>query len=127
MKKFASFLLGGFILSGTVFAGGIVTNTNQGAAWARYFTRYATTEIDGVYFNPAGLSKLNDGFHFSINNQSIFQTKTISNDLSYLTYGPDYVGDIKAPIFPSIYGAFKTGKFTISVGFNPIGGGGGAT
>ncbi len=127
MKKFASILLGGLLLSGTVFAGGIVTNTNQSAAWARYYSRYAITEIDGVYFNPAGLSKLNDGFHFSINNQSIFQTQTISNDLSYLTYGPDYVGDVKAPIFPSIYGAFKTGKFTISVGFNPIGGGGGAT
>ncbi len=127
MKKLTSILLGSFLLSGVVFAGGIVTNTNQSAAWARYFSRYATTDIDAVYFNPAGLGKLDQGFHFSINNQSIFQTQTITNDFSYLRYGPEYVGDVKAPLFPSIYGAFKTGKFTISLGFNPIGGGGGAT
>jgi long-subunit fatty acid transport protein len=127
MKKFTGILFGSFLLSATVFAGGIVTNTNQSAAWARYFSRYATTDIDAVYFNPAGLGKLEQGFHFSINNQSIFQTQTITNDFPYLKYGPEYIGDVKAPLFPSIYGAFKTGKFTISLGFNPIGGGGGAT
>lgn len=115
------------LLAPFAFSGGIVTNTNQSAAWARYFSRYATTDIDAVYFNPAGLTKLNDGFHFSINNQSIFQTWTISNDFALLNHGPDYIGDVKAPMFPSVYGAYKTGKLAISVGFNPIGGGGGAT
>ena len=127
MKRITTALLAVFLLSISAFSGGIVTNTNQSAAWARYFARYATTDIDAVYFNPAGLSKLNDGFHFSINNQSVWQTQTISNDYPYLVYGPNYVGDVKAPLFPSIYFAWKTGKFTISAGFNPIGGGGGAT
>ena len=46
-------------------AGGIVTNTNQSATWVRTMVRDASTGIDAVYFNPAGLVKLNDGFHFS--------------------------------------------------------------
>ena len=127
MKRLTTAFLAVFLLSAFAFSGGIVTNTNQSAAWARYFSRYATTDIDAVYFNPAGLSKLNDGFHFSINNQSIWQTQTFTNDFSDLRYGPEYVGDVKAPLFPSVYAAYKTGKFTISLGFNPIGGGGGAT
>ena len=127
MKRLTTAFLAVFLLSAFAFSGGIVTNTNQSAAWARYFARYATTDIDAVYFNPAGLSKLNEGFHFSINNQSIWQTQTFTNDFPYLRYGPEYVGDVKAPIFPSVYAAFQTGKFTISLGFNPIGGGGGAT
>ncbi|MDX2444852.1 MAG: outer membrane beta-barrel protein [Bacteroidales bacterium] len=127
MKRITTALIAVLLLSTFAFSGGIVTNTNQSAAWTRYFARYATTDIDAVYFNPAGLSKLNDGFHFSLNNQSIWQTQTISNDFPYLVYGPDYVGDVKAPLFPGVYFAWKTGKFTISAGFNPIGGGGGAT
>ena len=98
------------VVTGSVsYAGGIVTNTNQSAAWARYFSRYATTEVDAVFFNPAGLGKLSNGLHFSINNQSIWQTQTLSNDFAGLNYG-----------------AFKLGKLVISAGFNPIGGGGGA-
>jgi len=125
MKRIVIVLLSALFVAPTLFAGGIVTNTNQSAAWARYFSRYASTEIDAVYFNPAGLGQLSNGFHFSINNQSIWQTQTIGNNFPMLQQS-EYVGDVKAPLFPSIYGAFKTGKWTFSVGFNPIGGGGGA-
>ena len=46
----------------------------------------------------------------------------------YLTGTPrDYVGDVSAPIYPGVYVAYKTGKLAFSAGFNPIGGGGGAT
>jgi long-subunit fatty acid transport protein len=31
------------------------------------------------------------------------------------------------PIFPGVYAAYKTGKFVFSFGWNPVGGGGGAT
>ena len=111
------------LLAPFAFSGGIVTNTNQSAAWARYFSRYSTLEIDAVYFNPAGLTKMNDGFHFSLNNQSIFQTWTINNDYDLLNTD-EFIGKVKAPLFPSIYGSYKIGKFAISIGVNPIGGGG---
>ena len=38
----------------------------------------------------------------------------------------DFQGDVFAHVFPGIYAAYKTGKFAISVGFNPVGGGGSA-
>lgn len=123
MKKIFVVFLSAVLLSPFAYSGGIVTNTNQSAAWARNFARYATLDVDGVYYNPAGLTKLSNGFHFSVNNQSIFQTWTLNNDLSILN-SSDFIAKVKAPLFPSVYGAFTTGKLSISVGFNPIGGGG---
>jgi long-subunit fatty acid transport protein len=88
--------------------------------------RDATLGIDAVYYNPAGLTKLADGFHFSINNQFIGQTRTVTSDYTYLN-DPKYIGDLSAPLFPGIYAVYKTGNWAFSAGFNPIGGGGGTT
>jgi len=107
------------------FAGGLVTNTNQSAAWARMLVRDASTQIDAVYFNPAGLTKLSDGFHLSVSNQSIFQDRTLTNSFTYLN-DPEFNGSVSAPFFPNFYAAYKTGKFAFSFGFTPIGGGGSA-
>src|SRR4030042_4077944 len=113
MKKLLLILTGAILFPYLVNAGGIVTNTNQSASWVRTITRDASTGIDAVYFNPAGLVKLNDGFHFSLNSQTIFQSKDVTTDYRYLL--PDsnktFLGDVKAPVFPSIYAAYKFGKF----------------
>ncbi len=126
MRKITLNLLILFLAASYSFAGGIVTNTNQSSAWVRLLVRDASTEIDAVYFNPAGLTKLNDGFHFSLSNQYITQGREILNNYSFLNDGL-YEGDVKAPIFPDAYAAYKTGSVVFSLGFNPIGGGGGAT
>lgn len=126
MKKFTLIFLGLIMGMPYMYAGGLVHNTNQSAAWSRLLVRDATTEIDAVYFNPAGLTKLVDGFHISLSSQSIFQTQTITNTFPYLNES-EYIGKISAPVFPSVYAAYKTGKFVFSLGFNAIGGGGGAT
>jgi long-chain fatty acid transport protein len=117
-----------FLFIGVAYGGGIVTNTNQSAYWVRTMVRDAAIGPDGVYFNPAGLTKLNDGFHFSLNTQTIFQSKDVENDYTYLKPSPKkYFGDVKVPVFPSLYATWKKNKIAISFGFNPIGGGGGAT
>ena len=126
MRKFTLNLLILFLAASFSYAGGIVTNTNQSSAWVRLLVRDATTEIDAVYFNPAGLTKLNDGFHFSISNQYITQEREILNNYSFLNDGL-YKGEAKAPIFPDVYAAYKTGSVVFSLGFNPVGGGGEAT
>jgi len=108
------------------FSGGIVTNSNQSAAFIRMFARDATTEIDAVFYNPAGLTKLKDGWHFSFSAQNLTQTRTVNSTFEYLN-GEDYEGNAKVPIFPSFYTAYKKGKFAFSFGFNPVGGGGTAT
>ncbi len=111
-----------------IHAGGLVTNTNQSAAWARTLTREATLGNDAIYFNPAGLGQFKNGLHLSLSNQSIFQTRTITNSYPYLTNAPasTYEADLVAPLFPSIYAAYKMDKWAFSAGFNIIGGGGSA-
>ena len=124
MRRLLTFVSAALV-SGTLFAGGLVTNTNQSATWARMPSRNASIKADAVYYNPAGLMMMENGFHFSLSNQTIFQKRTIES-----TYEPlnsqIYEGSVTAPFFPSIYAAFKMDKLAFSVGFLPIGGGGGA-
>jgi long-chain fatty acid transport protein len=127
MKK-QFLLITGFVFIATIaFGGGIVTNSNQSAAWVRSLVRDASTDADAVYFNPAGLVKLQDGFHFSLNSQTIFQSKDVTSNYQFLTGSPKkYEGVVKAPVFPGVYATWKKSKIAVSFGFNPIGGGGGA-
>lgn len=114
-------------IAGSVMAGGLVTNTNHSAYMVRMLSRQASTGVDAAYYNPAGLTKLSDGIHLSINNQVIGQTKTITNDYYFLKNSPrEYTGTVSAPVFPGVYAVYKKNKFAFSAGFNPIGGGGGA-
>jgi len=127
MKKILT-IFAAIVMTGSVMAGGLVTNTNQSAGFTRFLSRNASTWIDAVYFNPAGVSTLGGGFHLSLNNQTIGQSKSILNNYSYLTGTPkEFIGNVSAPLFPGVYMAFNTGKWSFSAGFNPIGGGGGAT
>jgi long-subunit fatty acid transport protein len=125
MRKILT-IISATLLTGSLFAGGLVTNTNQSASWVRMPSRNASTEIDAAYFNPAGLMKLDNGFHFSLNNQTVFQTLTVESTYPYLNQST-YKGKVVAPLFPSIYAAYKLDKLAFSLGFMPIGGGGGAT
>jgi long-chain fatty acid transport protein len=84
MRRSLSAVVAAFLLSGTMFAGDILHNTNQSAMYTRMPARDATLGIDAVYYNPAGLTKLTDGFHFSINNQYISQTRTITSNYAPL-------------------------------------------
>lgn len=128
MKKTLLLALAAAFLTTGLMAGGIMTNTNQSAAYARMLARNASLGIDAVYYNPAGLTKLSNGFYLSLNNQSIFQTKDVINNYPYLHDSPEakYSGIVKAPVFPGIYAAYKMDKLAFSFGFNPVGGGGGA-
>lgn len=126
MRKILSFIAA-ILITGSLFAGGLVTNTNQSAMFTRLQNRNASTGIDAVYYNPAGLTRLGDGLYVSLNNQTIGQTKTVGNNYPYLNGTPvNYVGKVSAPIYPGVYVAYKTGKLAISAGFNPVGGGGSA-
>ncbi len=133
MKRSISTAVAALLMAGSLFAGGIVTNTNQSAMFTRMGNRTATLGIDAAYYNPAGLTKLGNGFHFSLNNQTIGQTRTVTTDYAgVLNYrdpsnSGEFIGEVSAPIFPGVYGVFKMGNWAFSVGFNPVGGGGGAT
>ena len=115
-------------LSAGLFAGGLVTNTNHSAAFTRMQCRDATLGADAAYFNPAGTVMMDKGIHFSVSNQTITQTRSITTNFPTVAGQPkEYTGTIFAPVFPAVYGVLNLGKVAVSAGFNPIGGGGGAT
>ncbi len=116
-------LLGLIIASNMVFGGGIVTNTNQSTGWTRMLARNASTDIDAVFFNPAALTKLPDGLHFSLSNQVILQDMSITNS----SLGKTFDGEVFAPVFPNLYAVYKKDRLAFSLGFTVIGGGGSAS
>ncbi|MCX6224545.1 MAG: hypothetical protein NTV01_07300 [Bacteroidia bacterium] len=125
MKKICCLFLSICFFAQVGFAGGIVTNTNQSAAWVRTLVRDASINIDAVYFNPAGVARLADGFYVEVNNQTISQTRTITNNYPLLK-NAKYEAAVSAPFFPSAFVAFKKGNFAVHAGFGVVGGGGSA-
>jgi len=103
----------------------ILTNTNQSAPYIRLLSRNASTDIDAVYYNPAGLTRLRDGWHFSLSSQTIFQDKTITNDYLLLNER-EYIGKVRVPVFPDVYAVYKKNRLAVSFGFGPNAGGGSA-
>ena len=122
-KTLLALTLSAFAL--VTYAGGIVHNTNQSASFIRMPARDASMGLDGVYYNPAGLTWLNNGFHISLNNQYIVQNRNIKTTFPGLNRN-EFEGGVVAPFFPSVYAVYKMDKFAFSFGFNPIGGGGSA-
>jgi long-chain fatty acid transport protein len=132
MKRLLLFSLTAGFAVVSAFAGGLVTNTNQSTSWVRNPAKDATRGIEATYYNPAGLMKLGNGLHFSLSNQYITQSKEVENFYKGPggTFGINqslYKGTVKAPLFPSVYAVYKMDKLAFSFGFNPVGGGGGAT
>ncbi len=126
MKKILFFILVGFVGASAALAGGIMTNTNQSASFIRLPARGATFDLDAVYYNPAGLAFLQNGFHISLNNQYVTQMRTIESDFGNMNR-QKFEGGVTAPIFPSVYAIYKMDRLAFSFGFNPIGGGGSAS
>jgi hypothetical protein len=130
--KKTCFLLLLILATSQAFAGGLLTNTNQSVHFLRNPARDASTEIDAVYTNPAGLSLLTDGFHLSLTNQSAFQTREITSTFASFAYNggsvtKEFKGEASAPVIPSFQLAYKKDRFVISAGFAISGGGGKAT
>ncbi len=124
MRKLA-FLSIMFLFSNLTFGGGLLTNTNQSAQFIRMMSRNASLDIDAVYFNPAGLTKLEDGWHFGLYSQTIFQDKTVECGYPLLN-DPSYLGTVMVPVFPNAYAVYNKNKWAFSFGFGPNAGGGSA-
>ena len=127
-------------------AGGLLTNTNQNIAFNRNFARVGAIGIDGVYFNPAGVAFLDQGFHLSLNFQNVYQTRQITSAFSVPAFantpyeypftlnGGDktdgskfYEGKASVPILPSFQVAYNKDKLSFQAGFGLTGGGGKAS
>lgn len=121
----------------TASAGGYLTNTNQHVAFLRNPARNASTGIEAIYSNPAGLAFLPEGWYFSANVQSAMQTRTIRSTFAPFALNADgksslagersFEGKAFAPIIPSLSAAYKTGDWTFGGHFAIVGGGGKAS
>lgn len=110
------------IVSLPTIAGGLLTNTNQNAAFLRNPARGAVIAIDGVYSNPAGIAFLPEGFHLSLSWQAAWQKRQITANLGTEKL---FEGEAKAPVIPSFQAAYVfNDKWSLSAQF-AIGGGGG--
>lgn len=122
-----------------VWAGDYLTNTNQSIGFLRNPSRDASIDIDGVYYNPAGVSFLDEGWHFQFNWQSPHQKRDSRSSYgplfgaNYLNPGtPEadgsvsrlYKGRVHVPIQPSLYLAYNKNDWAFQFGFGIIGGGG---
>ena len=130
MKKNLFLFSVAFLMCNKVLAGGLLTNTNQNVSFLRNPARGASTEIDAAYTNPAGLAFLkHEGFSFSINNQSAFQTRSLTTTFApFKGFGGDetkyFEGKATAWVIPSLQAAYKTGDWVFSGNFSVVGGGG---
>ena len=79
MKKKINFLVIATVVALSAQAGGLLHNTNQHIAFQRMMARGASTEIDAVFTNPAGIAFMDhDGWSLSLNIQSAYQTRNIN-------------------------------------------------
>ena len=120
--------------SQTMWAGGLLTNTNQNVAFNRMLSREASIGIDGVYSNPAGVAFMSDGLHLSLNWQLVFQSRIINNEFPLFARNQNnnstarkFRGTAFAPVLPSIQAAYNWKKFSFQAMFGVTGGGGKCT
>lgn len=129
MKKFFAVLALAAAVSSESFAGGIMTNTNQSPQWIRHMARGTSLAADAVYFNPAGTAFMEDGFHFSIGNQFVFQNRRA--DITYAPFAMNggnptkrFDGKTFAPLLPNLDLVWKHKRFSVMASIG-VGGGGG--
>lgn len=118
-------------ISAPALAGGLLTNTNQNAAFLRNFAQEGTITLTSIYANPAGTAFLSNGWHLSINSQTAFQTRSIATTFAPFALNKEnpnathnFKGEAKAPVIPSISFTYNHDKWSLSGHLGLIGGGG---
>ena len=107
-----------------------MTNTNQSAAFLRSVARGTSLQSDAVYFNPAGVVFMDNGFHIGINDQMAKQTRTTSSSLVMGNNLPggfsetEFQGSVFSPLVPSVHFAWKHNRIALMAGMGVNGGGG---
>ena len=118
-----------FITSEPVYAGGILTNTNQSIDFLRNPARDAAIGLDGVYSNPAGVVFMPEGLHIGFHWQYAHQSRTIISEnpvfaLGKKNSGPEktFEGVANAPFIPSIQVAYNMEHWSLQANLSLYGG-----
>ncbi len=132
MKKILASAIVFTMTSMNVWAGGILTNTNQSVLFLKNPSRDAAIGLDGVYSNPAGVAFMPEGFHVAFNWQYAHQTRTVTSTNPVFALGKknegnmvkEFEGVADAPIIPSLQAAYNKGNWSVQFNFSVPGGGG---
>ncbi|MBQ0021382.1 MAG: outer membrane protein transport protein [Bacteroidales bacterium] len=116
----------------TAQAGGLLTNTNQNAAFLRNFAQEGQITLTSLYANPAGNAFLSPGWHMSINSQTAIQQRNIKTTFPLFGFNAanpgqtthEFKGEALAPVIPSITLSHNWDRWSLSAHFGLTGGGG---
>lgn len=118
-------------ISAFAMAGGVLTNTNQNAAFLRHMSQDAIIDINGLYMNPAGTAFLKDGWHLNVSLQNAKQSRDIITTFPLFQYNVnnrnathEFEGDAYAPVIPGFMLSYNHGKWSVNANFAISGGGG---
>ncbi|MBL7929668.1 MAG: outer membrane protein transport protein [Bacteroidia bacterium] len=121
MKKI---LLSAFcVFSAVTFSNAQIDNlTNLSPEWVRTGARNATINSpDAVVYNPAGVSKLEEGWHIGLGNQSFFRKPSHRYNLGFGEVKNEQDGNDM--FVPNLYAAYRKGKISGFGGVYIAGGG----
>ena len=131
MKKRISLVAALSFVAACAFAGGLLTNTNQNAAFVRNFAQEGKIDLTSIYANPAGGAFLTNGWHLSLNTQTAFQERNIETTFPLFQYNTEnpnqthlFEGQATAPLVPSLTVSFNKDKWSLSAHLAISGGGG---
>lgn len=131
MKKRISLVAALSFVAACTFAGGLLTNTNQNAAFVRNFAQEGKIDLTSIYANPAGGAFLSNGWHLSLNTQTAFQERNIETTFPLFQYNTEnpnqthlFEGQATAPLVPSVTVSFNKDKWSLSAHLAISGGGG---
>ena len=120
-----------FAAVSSAFAGGLLTNTNQNAAFVRNFAQEGKIDLTSIYANPAGGAFLENGWHLSLNSQTAFQQRNIETTFPLFKYNYEnpsethlFEGQATAPVVPSFTVSYNKDRWNLSAHFAISGGGG---
>lgn len=131
MKKIITFAAAMAASASTAMAGGLLTNTNQNAAFLRQISQNGNIDITSLYSNPAGTAFLQPGFHLSLNVQNAKQSRDITTTFPLFAYNVNdpntthrFEGKADAPVIPSFQASYNWDRWSAFLNF-ALGGGGG--
>lgn len=117
------------LMTTPAMAGGLLTNTNQNAAFLRNFAQEGQIDITSIYANPAASAFFQKGWHLSVNSQTAFQERNVSTTFPLFVMNDknpthEFKGTASAPVIPSFTVAYTHDKWSLSAHFGLTGGGG---
>lgn len=124
MKKYSLLAVISLFIASSAAFGQIDNLVNVSTEWVRIGARNAATDAtDIVVYNPAGLTRLEDGFHINLGNQFVFRKPTHSYDIGLGEGQRSFGQESSDPFLPNIYITYKKDKWALFTGAFISGGG----